>query len=56
MKARAVNLTFLQQLCLPCIRIKSKVRAREKARFRAEEIVKFRRVVGSDWLEYIYNV
>ena len=24
--------------------------------FRAEEIVKFRRVVGSDWLEYIYNV
>ena len=23
---------------------------------RAEEIVKFRRVVGSDWLEYIYNV
>ena len=22
---------------------------------RAEEIVKFRRVVGSDWLEYIYN-
>ena len=25
-------------------------------RVRAEEIVKFRRVVGSDWLEYIYNV
>ena len=23
---------------------------------RAEEIVKFRRVVGSGWLEYIYNV
>ena len=23
---------------------------------RAEEIVKFRRVVGSDWLEYIYTV
>ena len=23
---------------------------------RAEEIVKFRRVAGSDWLEYIYNV
>ena len=23
---------------------------------RAEEIVKFRRVVGSDWLEYIYNI
>ena len=23
---------------------------------RVEEIVKFRRVVGSDWLEYIYNV
>ena len=23
---------------------------------RAEEIVEFRRVVGSDWLEYIYNV
>ena len=26
------------------------------SRVRAEEIVKFRRVVGSDWLEYIYNV
>ena len=25
-------------------------------RSRAEEIVKFRRVVGSDWLEHIYNV
>ena len=23
---------------------------------RAEEVVKFRHVVGSDWLEYIYNV
>ena len=23
---------------------------------RAEKIVKFRRVAGSDWLEYIYNV
>ena len=27
-----------------------------RSRARAEEIVKFRRVVGSDWLEYIYNV
>ena len=25
-------------------------------RLRAEVIVKFRRVVSSDWLEYIYNV
>ena len=25
-------------------------------RVRAEEIVKFRHVVGRDWLEYIYNV
>ena len=24
--------------------------------YRSEEIVKYRRVVGSDWLEYIYNV
>ena len=34
------------------------VRARNKLMMvvRAEEIVKFRRVVGSDWLEYIYNV
>ena len=23
---------------------------------RVEEIVKFRHVVGSDWLEYVYNV
>ena len=29
---------------------------RARVRIRAEEIVKFRRVVGSDWLEYIYNV
>ena len=27
-----------------------------RGRDRVEEIVKFRRVVGSDWLEYIYNV
>ena len=31
-------------------------RAKDRAKDRAEEIVKFRRVVGSDWLEYIYNV
>ena len=39
------------------IRVRVKARVKVTIRpIRAEEIVKFRRVVGSDWLEYIYNV
>ena len=37
-------------------RAKVRIQARARVKARAEEIVKFRRVVGSDWLEYIYNV
>ena len=37
------------------LRVKSRVRV-SHIYYRVEEIVKFRRVVGSDWLEYIYNV
>ena len=38
------------------VRVRVRVNARARTVFRVEEIVKFRRVVGSDWLEYIYNV
>ena len=51
-----VNNSLAHQEC-PCIDSAKPARfARANLRGRAEEIVKFRRVVGSDWLEYIYNV
>ena len=41
-----------------CNKAGVKVRVRDRVKFTAEEIVKFhsRDVVGSDWLESIYNV